>query len=118
METVKINGKQYPVKFGLGQFKRFADKKGIKNIEDFDKWLSKLNDGSFDGLEGAADLLLMGLQRGCQKQKIECDLDVEDVMDLTLDEPKALNDLMEILKTSMSTGDTIVKSEKTEIKKK
>jgi len=102
MNSVEINGKKYPVKFGLSSVKKFALKKGLKTLPEFEKWLEKLNDGSFEGVEGIGDLLFIGIERGCAKHGVDCDIDADDIIDLTMEDSEAFNQIMEIFQVSIS----------------
>ncbi|MBT4837922.1 MAG: hypothetical protein HON94_11315 [Methylococcales bacterium] len=117
MNEVIINGKKYPVKFGLSRIKSFALSKNLKTIEQFDKWVAKLSDGSFESIQNMGELLLTGIQRGCQKSDIDCDVDVDDVIDMAFENADEFGKLTTILKLSMDTGESLNVSKQTKKKK-
>lgn len=115
MQTVKINKKDYPVKFGFSLVKNFALKLGYKTIEEFDKWAKKLENIDFQTLDEVSELILLGIKRGCQKQKIECDLEKDDITDLMGEDHETFFKLIEIFSASMSTGQTYTEQELKEL---
>lgn len=102
MDTIKIDKKEYPVKFGLSVIKRFAEKRGMKSLDEFDEWYRSIDQKGLDTLDYFAELMLMGIQRGCKKENVSFDLDVDDILDLASDDPKIFSDLMAIFTNSVN----------------
>lgn len=104
MDSIQINNVQYPVKYGLSVVRRFAEQKGFTGLEQFEAWYQTITQGKPEGIKEMAELLLMGIQRGCQKEKTVCDLDVDDIIDLMLEDKAAFNGLVLLLSKSMESG--------------
>lgn len=99
--TVKILGNDYPVKFGLSVVKKFAVHKGFKSLDEFEEWYTKVDPKSLEILDDVAVLYLMGIQRGCKKEKVECDIDADDILDMVQEDPDEFGKLQEILQDAI-----------------
>ncbi len=104
MEKIKINGKNYPVKFGLSNIRRWAVANGMASINEFEGWLTGLNDGNFESLGQMASLFHNGLERGAAKSGTELDLDEDDLLDMAVSSPEIFEKLMLILVGSVQAG--------------
>jgi len=102
MKTVKIGGKPYPVHFGLSTIKNFSIANGMKTVDEFEKFMSSLQDGSIKSLAMMSELLLAGIERGCQLQKTDCDLDADYILDLFSDDPETFAELSNTLAESFT----------------
>ena len=76
---IEINGKKYPVYFGMRQVMAFSqivdpDTGGI----DYDKYL---------------EFMHSGIKRGCSRDNVKCDLTLED-LEAAIDEDPALFDAL------------------------
>lgn len=102
MELIKINKKEYPVKFGLSVIRRFAAAHKIKTLNDFERWFTKLDQNSFETIDQLIELILLGFKRGCKSINQECDLTSDDILDLTMEDPKEYEKLLNALSTSIA----------------
>lgn len=103
METIKIDGSKYPVKFGLSVIRAFARAKGFSTLDAFEGWYTKADDKNLEMLDDIATLLLLGIERGCKKDGIECDIDGDDILDLIQSDPAEFVKLQTILQNSIET---------------
>jgi len=85
-EVVIINGKDYPVRFGMNSL-RLAD-------------LDKLGEGI--SLDDACYLILNGIKDGSRVSGQECSLSVDDVADMLDEDFDALNKVLEIFSSQFS----------------
>lgn len=99
MSTVEINDQIYHVHFGLSVIRRFALKHGMKTVEDFQDFVTNIDD-SFEKLEKLSDLLLEGIKRGCEMKNEDCNLTLDDLFDVISDSPETYKELMEALMMS------------------
>jgi len=106
MATIKINKVNYPVKFGLSTIKNFGIDNGMKSVNDFEAWYQKIDSGNLEIIEQMCGLLLLGIQRGCQMEKQECDLTADDILDLVLEAPDTFTELTNILSLSLESHAT------------
>jgi len=119
MDYIKISGSKYPVKFGLSVIRRFAAQKGFTTLDEFEKWYTTANEKSLGMLDDIAVLILLGIKRGCQIDKIECDITTDDLLDLIQEDPEEFLKLQSILQISVvGEVDTTVQHPKTQRKKK
>jgi hypothetical protein len=88
-EIVIINGKDYPVRFGMNSLRNFT-KATNRSLQDLDK----LGEGM--SLDDACQLILAGLKDGARVSGVECSLNVDDVADLLDEDFNALNNVLEI----------------------
>jgi hypothetical protein len=102
METVKIENKEYPVKFGMAVIRAFAKLKGYKTLDDFEKWYTGADPSSLAMIDDITDLLLLGIRRGCRKDNIECNIEADDLLDLMQDDEAEFVKLRHILEASIS----------------
>ena len=94
-EIVFINGKDYPVRFGMNALRMFC--------KDTDRALSDLDKlGESMSLDDACQLILAGLQDGARVSGKECSLNVDGVADLLDDDFDALNKVLEVFSTQFS----------------
>ena len=94
-EIVIINGKDYPVRFGMNSLRNFTKATG-RSLQDLDK----LGEGM--SLDDACQLILAGLQDGARVSGKECSLNVDGVADLLDDDFDALNKVLEVFSTQLS----------------
>lgn len=94
-EIVVINGKDYPVRFGMNSLRNFT-KATDRSLQDLDK----LGDGM--SLDDACQLVLAGLKDGARVSGKECSLNVDDVADLLDDDFDALNRVLEVFASQFS----------------
>jgi hypothetical protein len=117
MKEIEINGISYPVHFGLSTIKNFAIANGMKTIEQFEEFANTLTDGDLESLSKLSQLLLSGIQRGCELKAVECDLDADAVLDLSLEAPDTFQELTGMLMKSFQR-DIPVKQTKKKTKPK
>ena len=94
-EIVVINGKDYPVRFGMNSLRNFTKATG-RSLQDLDK----LGDGM--SLDDACQLVLAGLKDGARVSGKECSLNVDDIADLLDDDFDALNRVLEVFASQFS----------------
>ena len=94
-EIVLINGKDYPVRFGMNALRMFC--------KDTDRALSDLDKlGESISLDDACFLILNGIKDGSRVSGQECSLTVESVADLLDEDFDALNKVLEVFSTQFS----------------
>ena len=94
-EIVLINGKDYPVRFGMNALRMFC--------KDTDRALSDLDKlGDSMSLDDACYLILNGIKDGSRVSGQECSLTVESVADLLDEDFDALNKVLEVFSTQFS----------------
>lgn len=94
MTKVIINGKDYPVSFGLNAIRLYCQNKGCdmpdfyKFVEEISKKAEKDDPAAFtlDDFEAVAILTLSAIQEGCRKEKQDCNLEMEDVFNVLTDD--------------------------------
>ena len=94
-EIVIINGKDYPVRFGMNSLRMFCKDTG-RSLADLDK----LGEGM--SLDDACYLILNGIKDGSRVSGQECSLNVDDVADLLDEDFDALNKVLEIFSNQFS----------------
>jgi len=94
-EVVLINGKDYPVRFGMNSLRMFCKDTG-RSLADLDK----LGEGI--SLDDACYLILNGIKDGSRVSGQECSLTVDDVADMLDEDFDALNKVLEIFSTQFS----------------
>jgi len=104
MKTVTIENISYPVHFGLSTIKNFAIINGMETIDEFEKFMTGLDQGSLKSMELISELLKYGLERGCEKAGIEFNLSSDDILDLATDDPATFAALTSILGESFRSG--------------
>jgi len=94
-EIILINGKDYPVRFGMNALRMFC--------KDTDRALSDLDKlGESMSLDDACYLILNGIKDGSRVSGQECSLTVESVADLLDEDFDALNKVLEVFSTQFS----------------
>lgn len=88
-EIVILNGKDYPVRFGMNALRVFCKETG-RNLQDLDKF------GKDMSLDDACFLIKAGLQDGSRKAGTEFDLGVEEIADLLDDDFDALQKVLDV----------------------
>ena len=106
MDTIKIDGTAYPVKFGLSVIRAFARNKGFISLDEFEDWYTKAADNNLEMLDDIATLLLLGIKRGCKKDGIECGIDTDDILDLMQGDPAEFAKLQTIFKIQLKARPT------------
>jgi len=81
-KQIKVNGTDYPVKYGFNALRLFSNQTGIGLDE-----LSKLQDSM--SIDYAIALIWAGLKDGARVEKIEFNMTMDDVADL-LDEDQTI----------------------------
>lgn len=81
-KQVKVNGKEYPVKYGFNALRLFSNQTGIALDQ-----LAQLQDSM--SIDYAIALIWAGLKDGARVEKIEFNMTLDDVADL-LDEDATL----------------------------
>jgi hypothetical protein len=94
-EIVIINGKDYPVRFGMNSLRNFT-KATNRSLQDLDK----LGEGM--SLDDACQLVLAGLKDGARVSGKDCSLSVEDVSDLLDEDFDSLNKVLEVFSSQFS----------------
>ena len=90
-EVVIINGKDYPVRFGMNSLRLFC-KDTNRSLADLDKL----------SLDDACYLILNGIKDGSRVSGQECSLNVDDVADMLDEDFEALNKVLEIFTSQFS----------------
>lgn len=104
MDTIKIDGKQHPVKFSLSVVQKFAVKNGMESAEEFDAWYQEIQKKGLTAIGQIAELLQMGFERGAVKMNIKNEITADDIMDLVLDDPEQFAELQNIMQKSLESG--------------
>ena len=82
MNIIEINGKEYPIKFGLEAIHNFCTKNNLtpKDVQDMTNCLR-------GGILRTVDLLFFGLQYGAKRENLEFSLTWFDVENWLSDNP-------------------------------
>ena len=88
-EIVIINGKDYPVRFGMNSLRMFCKDTG-RSLADLDKLGKEIS------LDDACYLILNGIRDGSRVSGQECSLNVYDVADLLDEDFEALNKVLNV----------------------
>ena len=89
IKTVKINGEEYPVSFGLMALADFCKMQGLSFVDLTTNLSDKLD------LHGVLSLIHTGIKDGCRKAKKDFSLTIADVADLLDSDPTALERVLE-----------------------
>lgn len=86
MKYIKINGKQYPCRFGNGAIKRFCENREEKlTLTGFSEWLVslvKVEEYTWEIIDDLAHLTYYAIMVGCKFDNIEFDIkDYEYVLE-------------------------------------
>lgn len=112
MTYIEIERKQYPVSFGLNAIRLFCRERKI-DMPEFYKFVGTLGEKSnaeefgLDDFEAIAILALSAIREGCRKEKQDCKLEMEDVLDVMTDE-----NIMTAIFAELSNSMTIPQSAK------
>lgn len=96
MAEITINGKPYPIHFGLKAISRFAQQHNV----DFSDMLSAPE--ALSSFEGFADLAVLGLNDGARRAKSNLRYTVDDVWDIFDDDPQLILSVAEIFVQSIT----------------
>jgi len=100
MNTINIDNKEYPVRFGF------------RAMVEFEK-LTGLNSNIFNAGESNIDSMLnlyyCGLIAGCKREKVKVEYTIEDFIDAVDDDNSILSTMGEIFTHQMNTNTTIGK---------
>ena len=91
---VKINGKDFPIKFGFNSLRKYSDATNT-SLSDLDKLGSQMT------LNEALLLIYYGLEDGYRAAKQPCEITIDDLSDLIDEDFDALTKCMEILGEQM-----------------
>ena len=99
--TIKINNKDYQVKFGVGSTRRVVEHYGYNKPSDYEKLvkkykLDKLEDPTFEQLDFMAMLFKSAVLNAGEKD----DFSTDDVLDAITRDPSLMNDLISEFQTS------------------
>lgn len=94
-EVVILNGKDYPVRFGMNAMRLFC-KETERSLQDLDKL------GQDMSLDDACFLIKAGLTDGARKAGKEFDLGVEDIADILDDDFDALQKVLDVFSEQFS----------------
>lgn len=97
MQQIDIRGTIYPVHFGLSAVKNFAVSNGMTTVDDLMAFIAGLDQLKISDLDLISKLLLEGIRRGCKLAGEECDLDADDILDMTTESPETFQALMTAL---------------------
>lgn len=91
---VKINGKDFPIKFGFNALRKYSDATNT-SLSDLDKLGSQMT------LNEALLLIYYGLEDGYRASKQPCEITIDDLSDLIDEDFDALSNCMGILAEQM-----------------
>lgn len=105
IKQVTIQGKEYPIRFGLSVIMQFSRKMNFVKVNDFQNFVESLDeDLTFDQMEAIAILLQMAVKRGCEEENIPFELSVNQMVDLFIEDREAITQMMQALTESFFTG--------------
>ena len=102
---VKINGKDFPIKFGFNALRKYSDATDTA-LADLDKLGNNMT------LNEALLLVFNGLEDGYRAAKQPCDLTIDDLSDMIDEDFDALTHCMEILGQQMHNRNKSKKGKK------
>lgn len=86
---INIDGKEYPVKFGLGTLRNYCQQQGIEFNELFDLMgaFAEIDPTkiTISDMDKIAHLIECGIIRGCKSEGVDCDIDFDDIFDQLTD---------------------------------
>ncbi len=98
-EIIIINGKDFPVRYGMAALMDFTKKTNIK-VNELDKLGQEMT------IEAAIALCWAGLKNGARKAGKEFELTLLDVADLIDDDESVITKCMEIFQEQYNTSTT------------
>jgi hypothetical protein len=108
-EVVILNGKDYPIRFGMNALRIYC-KQTNRSLQDLDKL------GVDMSLDDACQLILAGLRDGARVAGKEFSLSVEDIADILDDDFAALQSCFDVF-TTQFTAKFDQKGNEKEVKK-
>lgn len=105
MQTVKINGKQYPVKIGLNAMRTYCLSKKIELNDLIVKLRGlKLNNMKLADLDLISEIILAGIADGLRKENKDPEhgLKIDDIIDMMEENPEELLGVFENIANSIS----------------
>ena len=106
MNTININGQEYPIKFGLNSLRNYCNVRRI-DFDQFQKELPEMMKGemSFKVIDNLALLILSAIKEGIRKEKSDIRVpDMEDIIDL-FEQPEEFGKVMELFTGSLPQAD-------------
>ena len=94
-QPVKINGKDYPVKYGFAALRKFSDVTGT-TLQQLDKLATEMT------MTQAIALVYAGLCDGHRVTNQEFDMNLDDVADLMDEDSEAMTKVLDVFALSMS----------------
>ncbi|GEM_PF-3439093 len=90
VQKVTINGKQYPFHLGIGAMRIVAMKTGQGNykLTELDKLMEE------SSMESLGVIVWAGLKSGAAKQEEDFDMSIEDVEEILIEDPPAMDNLL------------------------
>lgn len=96
--TIKINGIEYPIKFGMAALTHFCRAEGIP--------LSTMDKGFLDmDLYSVATLIYYAIRQGCRIERIGVDIEIDNIIDGFDYDKNLFNTAMELFAQSQISGD-------------
>jgi hypothetical protein len=108
---VDINGKKYPLRFGLNALRKYGQRTNTTLAD-----LGKIGDDI--SLENSLQLIYAGIEDGYRKAKQKCELTIECLADLIDDDFEAITRCMEVLSSQIGKENQQSEDEKKEKPKK
>lgn len=103
IKYIKSNGKQYPVKFGLNASFALCEMYGLNSPDEIQAMFNadlqkRLDEGkqTIEDIKLFIALAYVGLQEGHRKERLDFDLETEDVVDMIESDNTVLSQVMEV----------------------
>ena len=123
---LEINNKQYPFLFNINTIRTFSRYKNFDKVSEFDAFIvsfsqslaKKEKDGkdtemSWEIFDDINMLFYCAIQEGCRKEKIDFDLDKEDLLEHITNNSKDFAKIMEGFTEELPTGNVTAPNKKT-----
>ena len=102
MQSLKINGQEYDVKFSYSVILAFCERQGIE-LYEYSEQMAKVN---FDRMTNAGvkiigTLIHCAIERGCETSGVPCTLSVNDIIDAIFTDENLLPAAMKAIQNDM-----------------
>lgn len=107
MNVIKIENKEYPIKFNLRTFYLFGEKYQLDGINDIVEKISGLLETMTNikqkDFEVLGNLIHAAITQGCKSENIPFEMNSEQLTDCLFDDFSILNSAVDIMTKSMGT---------------
>ena len=103
METIRVNDKEYPIKFGYGALRKFAHSKGISEVNKVDEIFAGINfdNMTFEQVDDIGELIFCAVEIGCEYYQKDFDLSLVHITELYFSDVDQITKAIELFAESM-----------------